>query len=141
MASRLFLISGDSRALRLANLLVNMLLPRIQATDWLLDTSDGTRHSQPVRTESLITSAFAVLGLHGGRIDLVPDIAPQLQAVSAAYSNPGTASGPVFRRAIGNDISAIALATNSEQPAGRLFATRNRAGTSRDPSNKRAHRG
>jgi hypothetical protein len=141
VASRLYLLSGDPRALRLANLLVNMLLPRIQTTDWLLNTSDGTRHTQPVRTQPLITSAFAVLGLHGGRADLVPDIAPQLQAVSAQFATPGTASGAVFRRALGNDISVIALATNSKQAPGRLLgAARDGADPPRRHSSQRARR-
>jgi hypothetical protein len=120
---------------------MNMLLPRIETAGWLLDTSDGTRHTQLVRTQPLITSAFAVLGLHGGRADLVPDIAPQLQAVSAQYSSPDTASGAVWRRAIGNDISVIALATNSKQPPGHLFdAAADGSGASRRHATRHAHR-
>ena len=47
-ASRLYVESGDRRALRLANLLVNALLPRVDA-DWALDTSGGTRRPQEGR--------------------------------------------------------------------------------------------
>ncbi len=117
VASRLYLLSGDPRVLRLANLLVNMLLPRVDSA-WRLDTSGGARHTEPGREVSLITSAFAVLGLHGGRADLIPFVLAQLKAIGAAYSQPWNAYGEVFRRALGNDISVIALASNLARPVG-----------------------
>ena len=48
VVSRLYVLSGDPRALDLANLLTNALLPRVGGT-WLLDTSGGTRHPMPDR--------------------------------------------------------------------------------------------
>jgi hypothetical protein len=122
VASRLYLLSGDPRALRLANLLVNMLLPRVDS-NWMLNTSGGTRHTEPDRKVPLITSAFAVLGLHGGRSDLGPFILPQLKAIEAAYAQTVNDYGEVYRRALGNDIAVIALASNP-RAAGRLGGQR-----------------
>ncbi len=98
-------------------MLVNALLPLVDSS-WQLDTSDGTRHTQADRYVPLITSAFAVLGLHGNRPDLARFIVPQLTAVEAAYAEPWNDDGAVYRRALGNDIAVIAMATNLEQPVG-----------------------
>jgi hypothetical protein len=51
-----------------------------------------------------MTSAFAVLGLRGGRTSPIHSIVPQLKAIEAAY-----------RRALGNDIAVIALASSGSQ--------------------------
>jgi hypothetical protein len=117
IACRLYLLSGDPAALRLANLEINMLLPRIDS-NFLLDTSGGTRHTQPNRKVSLITSAYAVLGLDGGRSDLAPLALAQLNAIASAYIQPWNYYGAVLRRGLGNDISVIALASNLAQPVG-----------------------
>ncbi len=66
-ACRLYLLSGDPRALRLANMLLNTLMPRVNTSTWMLDTSGGTRHTEQGREDGFMTSAFAVLGLDGGR--------------------------------------------------------------------------
>jgi hypothetical protein len=116
-ASRLYLLSGDPRALRLAKMLLNALLPRVDSS-WQLDTSDGTRHTQSDRYVPLITSAFAVLGLHGGRSELSRFIVPQLDALEAAYAEPWNDYGEVYRRALGNDVAVIVLATNLAHPVG-----------------------
>jgi hypothetical protein len=117
VAARLYLLSGDPRVLRLANVLVNQLLPRIASSYWL-DTSAGTRHTETVRQVPLLTSAFAVLGLDGGRSDLLARIAPQLAEVSATVMAPWNAYGEVYRRALGSDISVIALAAGLPHPVG-----------------------
>jgi hypothetical protein len=110
VASRLYLVSRDPRVLRLANMLVNMLLPRIDPA-FMLDASGGTRHPEPDREVPLITSAFAVLGLYGGRADLLGLILPQLRELAATYAQPANDYGNVYRRALGNDVAVIALAT------------------------------
>jgi hypothetical protein len=109
IASRVYLLSGDPRLLHLSNLLVNMLLPRINSS-FMLNTSGGTRHTEHAREVPLLTSAFAVLGLHGGRGDLVPLIIPELAELQQAYADPINDHGEVYRRALGNDVSVIALA-------------------------------
>jgi hypothetical protein len=117
IAARMYLLSGDPRLERLANLFVNALLPRIDSS-YMLDTSGGTRHPTPGRKVPLITSAFAVLGLDGGRADLVPRILPQLSELQATYAESWNDYGDVYRRAIGNDVSVIALATDVARALG-----------------------
>jgi hypothetical protein len=116
-ATRLYLLSGDPRALRLANVLVNMLVPHITSA-WWLDTSAGTRHTQIGREVPLLTSAFAVLGLDGGRTDLLGDITPALSESAATVLASANAYGEVYRRALGSDLSVIALATTLARPVG-----------------------
>jgi hypothetical protein len=145
-ASRLYLVSGDPRALRLANLLVNTLLPRISSS-MMLDTSHGTRHTEASRSVPVITSAFAVLGLHGGRADLVPLILPELRQLQQAYSDQWNNYGEVYRRALGLDVAVIALATAGSVPdgSGATAGPRVRAGRRHRPRgtgrpHRRAHR-
>jgi hypothetical protein len=116
VASRLYLLSGDARALRLANLLVNMLLPRV-GSDWLLDTSGGTRHTEPNRKVPFLTSALAVLGWRAGRGDLAGLVTSHLAATTMQYGFSWNQTNDVFRRALGNDISAIAMAAGLDNPA------------------------
>ena len=116
-AARLYLLSGDPRALRLANVLVNMVIPHIKS-NWWLDTSGGTRHTQAGREVPLLSSAFAVLALDGGRADLLGDIAPALHEAAATIADPANSYGEVYRRALGSDISVIALAATLAHPVG-----------------------
>jgi hypothetical protein len=115
VASRLYVLSGDARALRLANLLVNMLLPRV-GSDWLLDTSGGTRHTEPDRKVPFLTSALAVLGWRAGRADLTGLVTPHLAATTTQYGFWWNETNDVFRRALGNDISVILLAAGLDAP-------------------------
>ncbi len=110
VACRLYLLSGDPRALRLANLLLNVLMPRVNTSSWMLATDHGTRHTQADRHVGFITAAFAVLGFDGGRSDLAHYALPQLLAEEAWYPQPGQADSGVFRRAIGNSVALVALA-------------------------------
>jgi hypothetical protein len=115
-ACRLYLLSGDPRALWLANMLLNTLMPRINTSTWMLDTSGGTRHTQAGREDGLWTSAFAVLGLAGGRSSLVQYILPELRQEEVWYSEPGQADSAVFRRAFGNSIALVALTAEGTTP-------------------------
>lgn len=116
VASRLYLLSGDPRALRAANMLMNMEMPRVNTSTWMLDTSNGTRHTQPNRYVGFMSSAMAVLGLDAGRSDLIPWILPQLKQEESWYPQPNQADSAVFRRAFGNSISTIALAAANADP-------------------------
>jgi hypothetical protein len=115
VACRLFVLSGDPRALRLANLLVNMLLPRVDG-NWLLDTSGGTRHTDPDRKVPFLTSALAVLSWRAGRADLAGLVASHLAATATQYGFAWNQPNDVFRRALGNDISVILLAADVDAP-------------------------
>jgi len=113
VACRLYLLSGDPRALRLANLLVNMLLPRVDDS-WQLDTSGGTRHTDPNRKVPYLTSALAVLGWRAGRADLARLVASHLAATTTQYGFSWNQTNDVFRRALGNDVSVILLAADAD---------------------------
>jgi len=129
-ASRLYLLSGDRRALQLANLLVNQLLPRV-TSQWQLDTSGGTRHTQPDRYVYFLTSAFAVLSQHGGRADLAGDVAPLLATTTSRYNETDNLYSQVFRRALGDDIATIALSSLPGTPlAANGYAPPSLGGTS-----------
>jgi hypothetical protein len=116
VAARLYLLSGDPRALRVANMIMNLESPLVDTSDWILNTSYGTRHIG-VGTAEFITSAYAVLGFEGGRADLVPDILPQIQEEEQWYIQPGSANLAGFRRAFGNSVAVIALAAALADPA------------------------
>jgi hypothetical protein len=121
--ARLYLLSGDPRALRAANMILDMELPRINRTTWMLNTSGGSRHPQAGRQVGWLTSAFAVLGF-AGRSDLLGDVLPDLHAEETWYPQPGQADSPEFRRSMGNDVSVIALAAAEAEASGDLLSGR-----------------
>jgi len=83
-ASRLWLFSRDPRVLRLANLLANELLVRVDSS-WDLDTSGGTRHPQPNRRAPFLTGGIATLAWAGGRPELAADLPSQLARARDEY--------------------------------------------------------
>ena len=109
-ASRLYLLSHDPRALRLSNMLMNILTPRINKVSWMLDTSGGSRHLQQGRQVGFMASAFAVLGLSGLRPELAQYTLPQIEKEESWYPQPFQADSGGFRRAFGGDVATIALA-------------------------------
>jgi len=115
VASRLYLLSRDPRALTVANMMMNQEQPLVDTTDWLMNTSNGTRHTG-INDAEFVTSAYAVLGLDAGRTDLLPDVLPQLQQEEDWYSWTGQTDNSVFRRAFGNSVSTIALAAALADP-------------------------
>jgi hypothetical protein len=73
VATRMWLTLGDRRALRLVNLLNGMLLPRVNESSWMLNTSSGTRNtrkglSYPFLTASLAAGATGCRAAEAGRI-------------------------------------------------------------------------
>jgi hypothetical protein len=115
VATRLYLFSGDPRALRVANMIMNLESPLIDRSDWTINTSDGTRHTG-MNGSGLVTSAYAVLGFEGGRYDLVADALPQIEQEEGSYSGPGQ-NDPSSRRAFGNSVALVALAAALADPA------------------------
>ena len=69
LTARLFLKSHDARALRLANLLLNSLLPHLDQNTMILDATYGSRHSTLTPFSSC---APEILAWFGGRSDLLP---------------------------------------------------------------------
>jgi hypothetical protein len=108
VASRLYLLSGDPRALRLANLEMNMLRPRVTPRMMLI-TSDGTRKTEPNAQEGFQDSAAAVLCLFDGRSNLAGLAASDL-TFESDWFRWASQDNPVFRRALGNSIAVAALA-------------------------------
>ncbi len=105
-AARLYLYSRDPRALLLLNLLANRLL-QLTSGRWLLNTSNGTRHSAVRRLVPLTTSALAVLAWLGGRRDLKRDLPGQLHQVRLTMCAGLTYSSANLYRAMGNELSVI----------------------------------
>jgi hypothetical protein len=95
VATQLFLVNGDPRALRLMNLFMNQIRPRIDTTAWTLDTSGGTRHPQPGRSVGFNSPVLAVLAWQGGRGDLAPLVSSQIAMIdhnfrgALTYTNAG----------------------------------------------------
>jgi hypothetical protein len=106
-ASDLYAVSRDPRALRLANLLMNVLRPRISPA-MLLDTSGGSRHTELNRSIAFTSSAPAVLAWLGGRDDLAAMVPDYVTAVTSAFivSLPW-ASNPVYYGSLGVDVGGM----------------------------------
>src|SRR2546423_444180 len=85
VATRLFWATGDPRALRLMNLFMNQLRPRIDTTAWTLDTSGGSRHPQANRTVGFYSPVLAVLAWQGGRDDLAPLVTSQIALIGQGF--------------------------------------------------------
>jgi hypothetical protein len=79
-AASLFVLSHDSRALDLMNVLMNMELPRVNSGD-VLNATDGSRHSL---LTPFMTSSLAIL-VHYGRPDLAHLLPAQTTEVSTQY--------------------------------------------------------
>jgi hypothetical protein len=122
IASRLFLLVRDTRTLRLTNELANVLLPRVDRTSWLLDTSDGTRHPAPGRRVPFTTPALSVLAWQGGRADLARVVGSQLRVVDQQYRSALTFSHRNYYRGLGDQLATILQATYSRAHSCRCAA-------------------
>jgi hypothetical protein len=103
-AIRIYEINGDSQALRLANLLVNQIMPRVRTSDWTLDTSGGSRHPQHGRRVALRTGSFLILAEHG-RTDLAGLVLRQITATAASLHDEQKAPAPGTQYAYGLDLA------------------------------------
>ncbi len=75
----------------------------------MLNTSGGTRHTQPHRQVGFQDSAAVVLSLFDGRSDLAPLAVADLSA-ETNWFKWASQDNPVFRRALGDSLSVAALA-------------------------------
>jgi hypothetical protein len=85
VAAQLYVESHDPRDLRLLNLLINTLLPRVDQTSkqWVLDATNGSRHSLKF---PFMTCGLAVATWLGKRDDLAPLLEDQFnKAVKSTY--------------------------------------------------------
>jgi hypothetical protein len=106
-ATHLYTLSHDKRLLKLMNLELNQLRPRISST-FQLDTSGGTRHPQIGRTVPFTSSAPAVLA-GVDRPDLASMALSQWPYTNATYRGTFTYTNPSFYKGIGDQVGAILL--------------------------------
>jgi hypothetical protein len=81
VASELFVLSHDRRALTLMNILVNQELPLINKTNFVLDARNGSRDSL---NEGFTTTALILLARYG-RTDLHGDIHANVNQIESSY--------------------------------------------------------
>jgi hypothetical protein len=112
VASRLYLYSGDRRVLRVANLLANALLPRIDRS-WMLDTGGGTRHPQAGRRVPFLSPGLAVLAWQGGRTDLTARVSSQFHLVARTYQDALNYGSVSIYRGLGNQLSVLLRAAQA----------------------------
>ncbi|WP_198028941.1 hypothetical protein [Actinoplanes sp. N902-109] len=106
MAAMIALVTEDSRAVRLTNLLVNQLMPRVDRSRWLLNSGGGTRHTEKFRLIPFTTSAVTVLARRGR---------PDLAAIAGAQSKSAVAyltadRGDAAYKMWGNRLAPMILA-------------------------------
>lgn len=115
LATRMWLMLDDPRALRLANVLTNQLLKRVDDA-WSLDTGGGSRHparglSFPFITASLAASGDCRTGL--------PDTTGQFAHVESWFARNLDAGSPQDNATwlfyLGNDVATFAML--AERPA------------------------
>jgi hypothetical protein len=105
-AARLYTRTQDPRLLRLSNVLLNALLPRVDQQTMILDATYGSRHSVITNFSSC---APAIVVWLGGRADLAPMLEGQfkkgIKPILAEYAINGGAPG--IYRSYGFDLAAL----------------------------------
>ena len=116
-ASRLWLFSRDPRVLRLANLLANELLVRVDSNSDL-DTSGGTRHPQPNRRAPFLTGGIATLAWAGGRPELGAHLPSQLARARYEYDETRAPKHHNDVRWLSTQLGTLLLAAHVAQTGG-----------------------
>lgn len=119
----LYVMSHDSRVLRVMNLEFNQERTRVNPNTWVLNCADGTRHTDAVDNEAFQSSSIAALSMLGGRVGLLNEVSPELAAerrwfttsLGAGKSKQYLSDSMLYRRTFGNDIATIALAAEEDQ--------------------------
>jgi hypothetical protein len=123
--SRLYMLSGERRVLRLLNLLTNQTLRGVN-DDWDLLTT-GTRHPEKDRYVPFTTPALTVLSRLGRNDRIEPDVAGQLARTLEIYRSATTYSHPNLYRGADTQLGTVLLALQARKPAdGRVFRRRRR---------------
>jgi hypothetical protein len=115
VATRLWLLSRDPRALRLVNLLLNAVLTRTNTSDWELNGTGGTRHPAP-DGGPVTTPALAVLVLTGHRRNLAGLAVSEFQEINSIYRGSWPYGNPGYARGYGNEVSVILMAAQMAAP-------------------------
>ena len=93
--TRLYLVTRSPQVLRLVNLLVNQEWPLVDTTNFLLNTSGGSRHPQAGRYIPFTTPGPALAASAGGESYLTPYLQRETAEVESDYAalttywNPG----------------------------------------------------
>ena len=104
-ATAMWVLSHDSRWLRLTNLLFNQIRPRIDQS-FTLDASGGTRFSGKI---PFYSGGLAVLYHSGDRPDLQPLLAGDLSRLLSEFRNTGNYSSVNFYRGLSGWLGMIVL--------------------------------
>lgn len=111
VASRLWLLSGDRRVLRLVNLLHNQISTRM-SNAWRVDVRGGSRSAGKKHDALTFNSpATATLAWAGGRRDLRAAVTPQLTAMLEEFRGAMNYSNVGYYRGLGNELAVVLLAS------------------------------
>jgi len=116
IAARFYALTGFPGALRVLNLSLNKLLPRVDQTTWVLDATNGTRHSlkYPFADSGLPVTAWT-----GDRPEYLPlldaqfDLAAKPEYHGNAFQNWGS---PGLYRGYGCNLATFLLADMPRLP-------------------------
>ena len=100
VASRLYLVSRDARVKKLANMIMNQLMPRV-TTSWWLDTSGGTRHTEAQRQVPFMSAGPSVLATAAGRSDLTAGLDGQVAQIATTMQDGMRYANPDYYKALG----------------------------------------
>ena len=107
--------SRDPQAIRLANLLTNGLLERVDRNYWYLDAGNGSRHTHASRSIPFVVGSVTMLAWIGGRSDLAELLPGQAACVVKGYTDGIRGSNPVSYRALALAISQIVEAAREKE--------------------------
>ena len=113
-ASRLYLVSRDARVKKLANMIMNQLMPRV-TTSWWLDTSGGTRHTEAQRQVPFMSAGPSVLATAAGRSDLTTGLDGQVAQIATTMQDGMRYANPDYYKALGGRLG-VAVAALAGDP-------------------------
>lgn len=116
-ACRLYLRSNcDPRFLRLPNLLINQLLPKMNKETWTLDARNGARRSHLL---AFTSCAPAVLAWRGGRSDLAADLPSQFGVMAKTFLAAATENWnhPNYYAGLASNPAVILQAAATARPS------------------------
>jgi hypothetical protein len=117
LAARGYVLTGDPRFLRLANLIWNQLRPLTSRPGWILDAQNGSRRSH---IDNFNSAGILVLATQGRRTDLNASLRAQTQQMYTTYLdnaelNWGNAG---YYRGYGLDLGTALLAVAAPSRGG-----------------------
>jgi hypothetical protein len=111
--TRIYLINQDERVSQYMNMLLGMLMDRVDVQAWTLDTSGGSRKSQLGRTIVFDTAALTTLANLGGRGDLKPYLTGQHKAIESMFRSAFSDFSDRHKYAIGMNVASLIMSEPS----------------------------